>query len=38
MSGFENYLICYRPVANGIDVIRFIHGARDLPRLLEDQS
>jgi plasmid stabilization system protein ParE len=37
VSGFENYLICYRPALDGIHVIRFLHGARDLPRLLEDQ-
>ncbi|NOT29065.1 MAG: type II toxin-antitoxin system RelE/ParE family toxin [Planctomycetes bacterium] len=31
---FPNYLILYRPVADDIEVIRFLHGARDLPLLL----
>lgn len=30
---FASYLIFYRPLARGIDVIRIIHGARDLPTL-----
>jgi len=30
---FENYLIFYLPAADGIDVVRVIHGARDLPTL-----
>ena len=30
-----NYVIFYRPVADGIQVIRVLHGARDLPRFFE---
>jgi len=30
IRGFENYLIFYRPLAGGIDVVRVIHGARDI--------
>lgn len=30
-----NYLIFYRPVTDGIDVIRVIHGARDLDKLFD---
>src|SRR6266516_3704082 len=30
-----NYLIFYRPITEGIQVIRVLHGARDLPPLFE---
>lgn len=30
IRGFENYLVFYRPIEAGIDVIRVIHGARDI--------
>jgi len=30
-----NYAIFYRPVPGGIEVIRIIHGARDIPRIFE---
>ena len=30
-----NYAIFYRPLEDGIEVIRIIHGARDLPKLFE---
>ena len=32
---FENYLIFYRPVEKGIEVIRVLHGARDLNGIFE---
>jgi toxin ParE1/3/4 len=35
IRGFENYLIFYRAMAIGIDVLRVIHGARDIDRLFE---
>jgi toxin ParE1/3/4 len=35
VSKFKNYLIYYRPTADGIEVLRVIHGARDTRRLLE---
>lgn len=38
VSGFENYLIFYRPLPEGIEVVRFVHGARDTPSLLDDES
>lgn len=38
VSGFENYLIFYRPQPEGIEVVRFVHGARDIPSLLDDES
>jgi len=30
---FEKYLIFYRPLRDGIEVVRVVHGARDLPTL-----
>jgi toxin ParE1/3/4 len=30
-----NYAIFYRPIADGIELIRIIHGARDIPKLFE---
>jgi toxin ParE1/3/4 len=31
---FQNYLIYYRPLPNGIEVLHLVHGARDLDALL----
>ena len=30
-----NYLIFYRPMDNGIEIARVLHGARDLPPVFE---
>jgi toxin ParE1/3/4 len=30
----QSYLILYRQIMNGIEVVRVVHGARDLPRLM----
>lgn len=32
---FKNHLIFYRPIENGIEVVRVLHGARDLDALFE---
>jgi len=37
VRGFGNYLIFYRPVAGGIDVLRVLHGAQDIPSVLADE-
>ena len=34
IRGFENFLIFYRQIANGIEVIRVLHGAREIELLL----
>jgi toxin ParE1/3/4 len=34
VSGFGNFLIFYRPTARGIEVVRVLHSARDLGRIL----
>lgn len=33
-STVENYLIVYRPIDTGVEVVRVIHGARDYDALL----
>jgi toxin ParE1/3/4 len=32
---FENYLIFYRPRQDGVEVLRLVHGARDIASLFE---
>ena len=34
LGGFGNYLIFYRPVRNGIEVLRVLHGARGVDGLV----
>lgn len=36
VSNFEKYLIFYRPIVEGVEVLDVIHGARDFPSILED--
>ena len=36
VAGFENYLIFYHPIPEGIQVLHVYHGARDLERLFTD--
>ena len=38
VSGFEKYLIFYRTVPTGIDVVRVLHGARDVNRVLDEET
>jgi toxin ParE1/3/4 len=35
IDGFPNHLIFYRLVAGGIEIVRVLHGARDIDRALE---
>ena len=35
VSDFPNYLVFYRPIPEGIEVLHVYHGARDLERLFE---
>jgi toxin ParE1/3/4 len=37
VSGFDNYLIFYRAVSEGIQVLHVYHGARDLEALFADR-
>src|SRR5687768_13105391 len=34
IKSFENYLIFYIPIERGIDVVRVLHGARDVGAIL----
>jgi plasmid stabilization system protein ParE len=35
-GGFKNYLIFYLPAANEIEVVRVLHGARNLRKALRE--
>jgi toxin ParE1/3/4 len=35
LDGFPSHLAFYRPFDGGIDIIRVLHGARDIDRILE---
>jgi toxin ParE1/3/4 len=35
IKGFDNYLIFYRPISDGIEVFHILHGARDLESFWE---
>jgi toxin ParE1/3/4 len=37
LRGFPlgNYVIFYRPASDGIEVVRVLHGARDIPELFD---
>jgi toxin ParE1/3/4 len=34
-SPFRNYLVFYRPIEDGVEVLTVLHGARDLQAVLE---
>ena len=38
IRGFENHLLFYRPIKAGIDVVRVIHGARDIQAIFTGDS
>ena len=37
VRGFENYLIFYRPIEHGIEIVRVLHAARDIAAIFGDQ-
>jgi toxin ParE1/3/4 len=39
IKGFEDYLIFYRPLpqADGVEIVRVLHGKRNIPYLLEGE-
>jgi toxin ParE1/3/4 len=37
VKGFENYLIFYGPISDGIEVFHIVHGARDLDQFWETE-
>jgi toxin ParE1/3/4 len=36
VRGFASHLIFYRVAGGDLEIVRFLHGARDLPRFLEE--
>ncbi|MBK8036481.1 MAG: type II toxin-antitoxin system RelE/ParE family toxin [Verrucomicrobiaceae bacterium] len=34
-SRYPNYLVFYRELSNAVEILRVLHGARNLPRLFE---
>lgn len=38
VKDFQAYLIFYRADGDDVEVVRFVHGARNIPRLLEDEA
>ena len=36
IEGFRNHLIFYRPVTDGVEIVRVLHGARDLDALFSE--
>lgn len=37
VKGFENYIVFYREIPGAIEVLRVLHGARDVLRALGEQ-
>jgi len=33
---FKKYVIFYMPMANGIEVLRIVHGSRDIPQIFDE--
>ena len=38
VRGFEKHLIFYRPIKDGIEIIRVLHASRDLVAVLDEDS
>jgi toxin ParE1/3/4 len=38
VEGFENYLVFYLPRQGGIDVVRVLHGARDIDNVFAQEE
>ena len=38
VTGFEKILILYRPLENGVEILRVIHGSQNIQRLLRRQG
>jgi toxin ParE1/3/4 len=36
VTGFKNYIIFYKEINGGIEVLRVLHGARDVDRVLSE--
>ena len=38
IPGFDKHLIFYRPTGAGVEIVRVLHGARDIKRLLAEED
>ena len=38
IRGFPNHQIYYRPIDDGIEVIRVLHAARDITKILVEET
>lgn len=38
IRGYRKYIVFYRPMADGIEVVHVIHGARGIRRVLREQG
>jgi toxin ParE1/3/4 len=38
VRGFENYVIFYRTVEQGVEIVRVLHAARDIAAIFEDET
>ena len=36
VPGFRNHLIFYRPISAGVEILRVLHGARDIAALFDE--
>jgi toxin ParE1/3/4 len=37
ITRFRSYLLFYRPIPEGIEIVRILHGARDIPRTIHEE-
>jgi toxin ParE1/3/4 len=38
VSGFDHYLIFYRPIKGGIEILRVLHGTQDIDAILDSEA
>ncbi len=38
ISGFEKMLVLYRPISSGLEIVRVVHGSRDLVAFLRREG
>lgn len=38
VKGFKKYLVFYRPIADGIEILHVVHGSRNYKRLFDEEE
>ena len=38
IKGLQHYLVFCRPIERGVEIVRVLHGARDIPAILDEQQ